>query len=121
MESIRAPAIIDNTRASFRSFPHRSRNTKRSICGFTDNMTMSAFPAEFLRLYDRGYIQTGKAAYIVVFDAATVRDNSTWSKPNEFSSGVRYVVVSGQLALKNGTPTGATPGRFIQRQARSGS
>lgn len=82
---------------------------------------MSAFPAEFLRLYDRGYIQTGKAADIVVFDAATVRDNSTWSKPNELSSGVRYVVVSGQLALKNGEPTGATPGRFIQRQSRKGS
>jgi N-acyl-D-aspartate/D-glutamate deacylase len=82
---------------------------------------MSAFPADFLRLYDRGYIQTGKAADIVVFDAATVRDNSTWSKPNEFSSGVRHVVVNGQLALKDGTPTGATPGRFVQRQSGSGS
>lgn len=82
---------------------------------------MSGFPADFLRLYDRGYIQTGKAADIVVFDAATVRDNSTWSKPNELSTGVRHVVVSGKLALKNGAPTGATPGRFVQRQSRSGS
>jgi N-acyl-D-aspartate/D-glutamate deacylase len=82
---------------------------------------MSAAPAEFLRLYDRGYIQTGKAADIVVFDAATVRDNSTWSKPNELSTGVRYVVVGGKLAIKDGAPTGATPGRFIQRQSRSGS
>lgn len=82
---------------------------------------MSAFPADFLRLHDRGYIQTGKAADIVVFDAAAVRDNSTWSNPNEFSSGVRYVVVNGQLAIKNGAATGATPGRFIRRQSRSGS
>ena len=82
---------------------------------------MSAFPADFLRLYDRGYIQTGKAADIVVFDAATVRDNSTWSKPNALSTGVRHVVVSGKVAIKDGAPTGATPGRFIQRQTRSGS
>jgi N-acyl-D-amino-acid deacylase len=82
---------------------------------------MSAFPADFLGLYDRGYLQTGKAADIVVFDAAKVRDNSTWSKPNELSTGIRHVVVSGELAIKDGAPTGATPGRFIQRQSKAGS
>src|SRR5688572_28645903 len=39
--------MIDRTSASFGSLPHRSRNTNRSICGFTDRMTMSAFLAAF--------------------------------------------------------------------------
>jgi N-acyl-D-amino-acid deacylase len=81
---------------------------------------MTSFPADFLRLYDRGRLQAGKAADIVVFDAAAVRDNSTWAKPNTLSTGVRHVIVNGTLAIKDGAPTGATPGRFIKRQARAG-
>jgi N-acyl-D-amino-acid deacylase len=82
---------------------------------------MTAFPADFLRLYDRGRIQAGKAADIVVFDAAAVRDNSTWAKPSTLSTGVRHVVVNGTLAIKDGAPTGATPGRYIKRQVRAGA
>src|SRR5688500_15748761 len=47
IDSTRAPAMIDSTSASLRSFPHKSRNTKRSICGFTDKITMSALFAAF--------------------------------------------------------------------------
>jgi N-acyl-D-aspartate/D-glutamate deacylase len=81
---------------------------------------MTSLPADFLRLYDRGRIAAGKVADIAVFDAATVRDNSTWSKPSELATGVRYVLVNGELALSDGKPTGATPGKFVKRQAGTG-
>lgn len=78
---------------------------------------MTSLTADFLRLHDRGRIQVGKAADITVFDAARVRDTSTWTKPQSLSQGIVHVVVNGELALRDGAPTGATPGKVIKRQS----
>jgi N-acyl-D-amino-acid deacylase len=78
---------------------------------------MTSLPADFLRLYDRGRIQVGKAADLAVFNAAKVRDTSTWVNPDANSEQVLFVIVNGVPAVMNGVPTGATPGRFVRRQS----
>ncbi|MGD0180881.1 MAG: amidohydrolase family protein [Terriglobales bacterium] len=68
---------------------------------------MSLMPAEMLErstpaARQKGRLQEGADADIVVFDAATIADRSTFAKPMEPSVGVRYLVVSGTIVVDEG-------------------
>ncbi|HKM48222.1 MAG TPA: amidohydrolase family protein [Terriglobales bacterium] len=68
---------------------------------------MSLMPAEMLErstpeARQKGRLQEGADADIVVFDAATISDRSTFEKPMEPSVGVRYLVVGGILVVDEG-------------------
>ncbi len=73
----------------------------------------TSLPAKILGLSDRGVIETGKAADIVVFDPKTIRDAATFDNPHQYSKGIRYVYVNGQPAVYKGTPTGARAGKAL--------
>jgi len=75
---------------------------------------LSALPAQNLGLSGRGMLKPGMAADVVLFDPATIADHSTFAKPMQFATGVRDVFVNGVQVLKDGTPTGAKPGRFVK-------
>jgi N-acyl-D-aspartate/D-glutamate deacylase len=65
-------------------------------------------------LQDRGILREGMKADIVVFDPATIRDLSTFEDPHRYSEGVLHVIVNGIPVLRDGTMTGALPGRTIR-------
>jgi N-acyl-D-amino-acid deacylase len=75
---------------------------------------LSALPASNLSLHDRGTLRPGMVADVVLFDPATIADHSTFANPMQFATGVRDVFVNGVQVLKDGTPTGAKPGRFVR-------
>ena len=75
---------------------------------------LTSLPARNLRLKDRGLLKAGMLADVVVFDPGAIGDRSTFEKPMQFATGVRDVFVNGTQVLKNGDPTGATPGRFVK-------
>jgi N-acyl-D-amino-acid deacylase len=81
---------------------------------------LSALPAHNLGLRDRGMLKAGNYADVVVFDPATIQDHATFEKPHQFSTGVSEVVVNGQLALANGEPTAARPGKVVRGRAWTG-
>lgn len=76
---------------------------------------MSSLPARRFNLTDRGLIREGFAADIVVFNEATVGDNSTFASPHAYSSGFQYILVNGILTLENGKHTGARNGSILRR------
>jgi N-acyl-D-aspartate/D-glutamate deacylase len=68
---------------------------------------MSLMPAEMLErstpaAMQKGRLQESADADIVVFDAATISDRSTFQKPMEPSVGVRYLVVGGTVVVDEG-------------------
>lgn len=68
---------------------------------------MSLMPAEMLErstpaARQKGRLQEGADADIVVFDPATIRDRATFQKPMEPSVGVRYLLVGGTLLVDQG-------------------
>lgn len=76
---------------------------------------MTSLPAATFGLTDRGVVEPGYAADLVVLDPERVADRATFAEPHQLSVGVRDVVVNGVVALRNGEPTGARPGRALRR------
>jgi dihydroorotase/N-acyl-D-amino-acid deacylase len=76
---------------------------------------MTQMPATRLGLRDRGVLRTGAFADVVVFDAATVKDQSTFTEPHQYPTGIETVVINGRLAVVAGKPTGTRAGRVITR------
>jgi len=82
---------------------------------------LTSFPTETLSISDRGRLRKGYFADVVVFDPATVQDNSTYEKPQQLATGVRDVWVNGVLALKDGDATRAWSGRAVRGRAWTGA
>ena len=73
-------------------------------------------------IYDRGLIQPGMAADLVVFDPDTVRpvaEDKVHDFPangwrmRELAEGIHYTVVNGEVLMEKGTHTGSHPGRVL--------
>jgi len=69
---------------------------------------MTRAPAERLKLRDRGRIEAGAIAEIVLLNPDTVLDRSTFSNPTALASGIDKVFVGGELVWEDGK---AAPGR----------
>ncbi len=73
-------------------------------------------------IYDRGLLQPGMAADLVVFDPDTVRPvpedvvhdfpSNGW-RMRELAEGIHYTVVNGEVLLEKGTHTGNHPGQVL--------
>jgi N-acyl-D-amino-acid deacylase len=75
---------------------------------------MTSLSADVLGLRDRGRIQVGAAADLVLFDPVTVVDRATFETPQEPPAGIAAVVVNGAPVVLDGAPTGATAGRVLR-------
>ena len=76
---------------------------------------MTSLNAAKLGLHDRGLLRPGLAADVTVFDPEKVLDKATYTDPFQYSIGIEYVIVNGQLVLDRGKHTGATPGKALRR------
>ncbi len=81
---------------------------------------LTTLPANVLSLTDRGRLQTGAFADVVIFDPTTFQDHSTYAQPMQYATGVSDVFVNGKLALKDGEPTGVPSGRALRGRAWTG-
>jgi N-acyl-D-amino-acid deacylase len=75
---------------------------------------LTSLPAENLKLDRRGRLKKGYYADVVVFDPNTIRDNATYEKPHQYTTGVVDVFVNGTQVLRDGKHTGAMPGRVVR-------
>lgn len=76
---------------------------------------MSSLAASHVGIRDRGTIETGMRADLVLFDPSTIQDHATIDRISELSSGVEAVWVNGELVIENGTPTGKLAGQILVR------
>ncbi len=75
---------------------------------------LTGLPAANWKLRDRGCLDAGCFADIVLFDPAAIRDHATYDDPQQFATGVQAVFVNGVQVLRDGEHTGATPGRVVR-------
>ncbi|HEY7287451.1 MAG TPA: amidohydrolase family protein [Vicinamibacterales bacterium] len=75
---------------------------------------MTSKAAARVHLNDRGVLRPGLKADIVIFDAATIRDVSTFEDPKHYSAGIRHVFVNGRRVLADGAMTAERSGRPLR-------
>jgi N-acyl-D-aspartate/D-glutamate deacylase len=83
---------------------------------------MTAEPADFFGLKDRGRLAPGMAADIAIFDYDSVGEKgprATFDLPGGgmrltvAATGVHYTIVNGQVLYDHGQPRKAMPGRVL--------
>ena len=78
---------------------------------------MTVLPAQQLGLKDRGQIAEGYVADLVMFNPATVIDQSTVEHPEAPPLGIPAVMVSGEWVIGDGKVTGNHPGHALRSTA----
>lgn len=77
----------------------------------------SGLVADTFGLCNRGYLQPGRQADIILVDLDHYRARATFEEPSLLAEGVRHVFINGIDAVTGGELTGALPGTVVHRQA----
>ncbi len=75
---------------------------------------MTSFPAQILRIRDRGLLAEGMRADMILFDPAKVRANATYPQPLQLASGFDTVIVNGKIARDAGRLGEAPAGQVLR-------
>jgi dihydroorotase/N-acyl-D-amino-acid deacylase len=77
---------------------------------------MTRMPADRINLSDRGRLEVGAMADVVVLNEDEVIDKASFEDPHQYAEGVHHVFVNGEAVLLDKTMTGARPGRVLRSQ-----
>jgi N-acyl-D-aspartate/D-glutamate deacylase len=75
---------------------------------------MTSLSAETFGMKDRGKIQPGYFADLVMFDPNTIIDKATYDDPKQTPAGIDLVVVNGQVALQDGVESSVGSGAMLR-------
>ena len=73
-------------------------------------------PAELFKLKNRGSIEKGNYADIIIFDPNEFSDVSTFENPKQYANGMKYVIVNGKLAVKEGKLSAVLGGKPLKSE-----
>ena len=101
---------------TYGAFPRFLGRLRREFGGISlEGMVhrMTDRPARRFGLTERGRIEKGFYADLVVFDHEHVIDTATYDDPRRFPVGIPYVLVNGQVAVDHERCTGVMAGHAI--------
>ncbi|OGP56693.1 MAG: hypothetical protein A2V67_13005 [Deltaproteobacteria bacterium RBG_13_61_14] len=78
---------------------------------------MAADQCEALGIPQRGKIEPGFFADLVLFDFERLKDLATYEDPHRYPAGIELVVVNGEIAAEKGRATEARAGRVLRKVA----
>lgn len=76
--------------------------------------SQTSLPAQIMNWDDRGGIREGYKADVIVLDLKNIKIKTSISNPHQYSEGVKYLFINGQLVLDNGKWNGSLPGRVLK-------
>lgn len=87
---------------------------ERGIISLEDAIRkMTSLPAQTFRTKDRGMIKEGMFADITIFDYDTFEDKATFQEPHQYSQGLSYVIINGEIVVENNKHTAKLPGMVL--------
>lgn len=75
---------------------------------------MTKVPADRFGLIDRGVLDKGKSADLLVF-RENFQDRATYENPKVLAEGLDVLIINGQIVIKNNIFQGKLPGRALSR------
>ncbi len=76
---------------------------------------ITATPANRLRLSTKGRLNVGADADVVIFDPERIRDRATFAEPTLPPEGIDYVLLGGQIAVRDGKILKSNCGKAIRK------
>ncbi|MEO1981235.1 MAG: amidohydrolase family protein, partial [Fuerstiella sp.] len=104
------------------AFPRKIRHyaIDRGLMSIEEAVRVStSLPASILKLPNRGVIRKGASADMVIFDPERIRDKADAFEPHQYSEGIEYVLVNGELAVDREQWIGNLSGRVLSRTGSS--
>ncbi len=77
---------------------------------------MTGLSARRLGFTDRGLLQPGFAADLVLFDPAAIADRADFIHSHEYARGILHMWVNGRPLIQDGKFTGERPGRVLRKK-----
>ena len=77
---------------------------------------LTSSPARKFKMTDRGVLNCGAYADIVILNPETVTDRGDQLEPRRYPEGVDHVIVNGELVVSGSGHTGALPGKILYRE-----
>lgn len=74
---------------------------------------MTSLPAAKMKLSDRGLLEEGYWADIVIYDEIKIKDMADFFNPHQYPEGIDYVIVNGQVAADHGQRVSTTCGQVL--------
>jgi N-acyl-D-amino-acid deacylase len=74
---------------------------------------MTSFAAGVLGISDRGTVQEGMQADLIIFDPANVHETATYPYPLQLADGFDVVIVNGQVAREDGRMDASLHGQVL--------
>lgn len=81
----------------------------------------SGLTADNFKIQGRGYLRPGYFADVLVLDPERYAPRATYVQPEVLSEGAAQVLVNGRFAVRDGKPTGETPGRALPKTPTAGT
>lgn len=76
---------------------------------------MTSLPAKKVGIQKRGLLQKEYFADIAIFDDKTIIDCATFENPYQYSKGMEYVIINGQVVVDGGIHTGELAGEVLTK------
>jgi N-acyl-D-amino-acid deacylase len=76
--------------------------------------SQTSLPADIMDWQNRGWLKEGYKADIAVFDLKNIQTQTSISNPHQFSEGVEYLFINGEIVLDKGEWTGKLPGKVLK-------
>ena len=83
----------------------------------TGIMKMTKLPASRLKINNRGTLEIGNFADIVVFDESKIIDKADFTNPHQFAAGIEHVFVNGIHTIDSGKHTGVRNGMVLRHKS----
>ena len=76
---------------------------------------MTGLPSTILGLENRGLLEPGNYADILVFDPKQVKDLATYEDPHQLATGFDYVILNGRVVLAENTGLTLRYGKMLTK------
>ena len=75
---------------------------------------MTSMPADIMGLKNRGTLAPDNIADITIFDSQTVSDMATFENSHQYSKGIEYVIMGGNIIIDHGVHSNKMVGKVLQ-------